>query len=100
MVIPSCWPEPFGLIGLEAMRNARPVVAFNVGGIPDWCDNGKTGITVPQQDVSAFAEALEKLLTNYALAQEMGINGVRKVALQFSFEKNLDKLISHFRGKD
>ena len=36
VVVPSRWPEPFGMVGLEAMRRARPVVAANHGGIPEW----------------------------------------------------------------
>lgn len=98
VTIPSCWPEPFGLTGQEAMRCARPVVAFGVGGIPDWCDDGKTGFTVPEQDIAALAAALERLLTDFELAQEMGRNGQRKVAEQFVFEDNLDKVESYLRG--
>lgn len=98
VAVPSCWPEPFGLTGQEAMRYARPVVAFNVGGIPDWCDDGVTGFTVPEQDVTAFAKALERLLTDFELAQEMGRNGLLKVETQFSFEANLDKLEHYLLG--
>ncbi len=98
VAIPSCWPEPFGLIGQEAMRCARPVVAFDVGGIPDWCDDGKTGLTVPEQDIAAYAAALECLLTDYELAQELGRNGLHKVEIQFSFEDNLDKVESYLNG--
>lgn len=94
VAIPSCWPEPFGLIGQEAMLHARPVVAFKVGGIPDWCDNGKNGFTVPEQDVAMFAKALERLLTDYQLAREMGLNGLRKVQSEFVFKDNLDQLES------
>lgn len=100
VAIPSCWPEPFGLIGQEAMRCARPVVAFDVGGIPDWCDTGVTGFIVPEQDVAAFAKALERLLTDFELAREMGRNGLRKVETQFSFEANLDKVECHLRGPE
>jgi glycosyltransferase involved in cell wall biosynthesis len=98
VAVPSCWPEPFGLIGQEAMRCARPVVAFKVGGIPDWCDDGKTGFTVPEQDTKAFAEALERLLTDFNLAQEMGQNGLREVKSRFSFEDNLDNVEAFLRG--
>ncbi len=95
---PSCWPEPFGLTGQEAMRCARPVVAFDVGGIPDWCDDGITGFVVPEQDLVAYAAALEHLLADFELAQEMGKNGLRKVEMEFSFEANLDKVECYLQG--
>jgi len=98
VAVPSCWPEPFGLTGQEAMRFARPVVAFKVGGIPDWCDDGRTGFTVPEQDVAAFAKALERLLTNYDLAQEMGTLGLQKAEMQFSFEKIMDNVEAYLLG--
>ena len=34
-VVPSMWPEAFGLVGLEAMKNGKPVVAFDTGGITE-----------------------------------------------------------------
>lgn len=98
VAIPSCWPEPFGLIGQEAMRCARPVVAFGVGGIPDWCDDGVTGFTVPEQDIAAYAKALERLLTDFELAKQMGLNGLHKVQARFTFETSLDKLEAHLGG--
>lgn len=100
VAIPSCWPEPFTLIGQEAMHCARPVVAFDVGGNRDWCDNERTGFIVPEQDVSAYAKALERLLTDYELAKEMGMKGLHKVQTQFSFESSLDKLESYLSGND
>jgi glycosyltransferase involved in cell wall biosynthesis len=80
------------------MRCARPVVAFKVGGIPDWCDDGKTGFTVPEQDTKAFAAALERLLNDFNLAQKMGQNGLREVKSRFSFEDSLDKVEAFLRG--
>jgi len=44
LVVPSIWPEPFGLVGLEAARHGVPAVAFDVGGIRDWLHDGVTGV--------------------------------------------------------
>jgi glycosyltransferase involved in cell wall biosynthesis len=98
MAIPSCWPEPFTLVGQESMRHGRPVVAFNVGGNANWCDHEHTGFIVPEQDLTAYASALERLLTNTELAREMGQNGVRRVTERFSFEDYLDKVEHHLLG--
>jgi glycosyltransferase involved in cell wall biosynthesis len=43
VVVPSLWPEPFGLVGFEAAAHGVPVVAFEVGGIPEWLIDGVTG---------------------------------------------------------
>jgi glycosyltransferase involved in cell wall biosynthesis len=43
LVVPSVWPEPFGLIGLQAADHGLPSVAFTVGGIPDWLRPGVNG---------------------------------------------------------
>ena len=43
LVVPSVWPEPFGLVGLEAGRHAIPVAAFDVGGIAEWLTDGVNG---------------------------------------------------------
>jgi glycosyltransferase involved in cell wall biosynthesis len=43
LVVPSVWPEPFGLVGLDAARLGVPAVAFDVGGVRDWLVDGVTG---------------------------------------------------------
>ena len=94
IAFPARWPEPFGLVGIEAMRHGRPVVAFEVGGVPDWLQRGRTGFLVPEQDVTAFADALQKLLADHALAQTMGDAGVSASSELFSFEGYIEGLKS------
>ena len=43
LVLPSRWPEPFGLVGTEAAAHGVPAAAFAVGGIPEWLEDGETG---------------------------------------------------------
>ncbi len=93
VVVPSRWPEPFGMIGLEAMRHARPVVAFAVGGIPDWLEHDVTGFLAPEQDVSAFTKSLEDILTNYDLSEKLAENAFKRVHERFSFEDYLKKIV-------
>src|SRR5262249_18349401 len=60
-VMSSVWPEPFGAVGLEAMRYGLPVVAFDVGGIGEWLVDGQNGFLVPRMDRAQFAARLAQL---------------------------------------
>lgn len=98
MAIPSCWPEPFTLVGQESMRHGRPVVAFDVGGNSNWLDHEHTGFLVPEHDIAGYAEALERLLSDTDLARQMGENGAERVK-RFVFEDYLDKVEAHLKGE-
>jgi glycosyltransferase involved in cell wall biosynthesis len=60
VAVPSLWPEPFGLVGIEAQARGRPAVAYRVGGIPEWI--GGAGIAVERGDERALAEAIRAIL--------------------------------------
>ena len=98
VVVPSRWPEPFGMVGLEAMHHARPVIGFDVGGIPDWLDHEVTGLLVPEQDVAGLAGAVTSLLTDPGRALRMGSAGHEQVQRRFSFEAYLARLETHLDG--
>lgn len=97
LVIPSIWPEPFGLTGLEAMAHAKPVVAFNVGGISDWLKDQEVGFLVERANVDELAGRIEQLLSDEKLAQKMGETGRKLVSEKFSLERHLDQLIGVYQ---
>ncbi len=80
-VVSSVWPEPFGLVGPEAMRHGLPVVAFDVGGISEWLLDGVNGYLVPRMDRAAFATRVQELLSDKTQARQMGERG-REMARQ------------------
>jgi len=100
LAVPSRWAEPFGMIGLEAMHRARPVVGFAVGGIADWLEDGVNGYAVPERDTQGFAQALDRLLGDIDTARSMGNNGRNKLERLFAYEGYLDKLLEALQGKD
>jgi glycosyltransferase involved in cell wall biosynthesis len=73
-VLPS-YREAQGLTILEAMALSRPVVASNVGGIPEMIVDGVNGLLVPPHDPPALADAIARLLTSHQLADMIGRRG-------------------------
>lgn len=67
--------EGFGLVYLEAAAHGLPVVAHNVGGVPEAVVDNHTGILVPPADLPALTLALKRLITNPALRRAFGENG-------------------------
>lgn len=84
VVVPSIWPEPFGLVGIEAMSYAKPVVAFKVGGIPEWLEDGQTGFLIPPYKLTRLTERIDFLLRNPDAAKQMGHKGRQRVEGRFS----------------
>ena len=84
VAVPSLWPEPFGIVGLEAMARRRPVVASMTGGIGDWLQNGVTGLGVPPGDVAQLRTALARILDEPTQQITMGAAGRAAVEEHFS----------------
>jgi glycosyltransferase involved in cell wall biosynthesis len=74
---------------LEAMAARLPVVASNVGGIPEIVDHGRTGLLVPPRSVDDLAAALLQVAGDPARAREMGRAGRRKLLQAFSLDNAL-----------
>jgi len=99
VAFPSRWPEPFGMTGLEAMRYGRPVVGFDVGGVSDWLEHEVTGLLVPEGEVAEFKDALQRVLTDAALAEALGGNALLRAQERFSFDHYLARIEHHLRGQ-
>lgn len=97
VAVPSRWPEPFGIVGIEAMAHERPVVAFRVGGIPDWLDDGRSGFAVPPLDTREFGDRLRWLFAHPAEAAAMGRAGRARVERLFDVRAHLDRLMPEYQ---
>ncbi|WP_448625440.1 glycosyltransferase family 4 protein [Geodermatophilus sp. URMC 64] len=76
--------EPFGLVAAEALLLGRPVVASRVGGLPEIIRDGETGLLVDPDDPRALADAIIRLLSDPALAAELGRAGRADAQARFS----------------
>lgn len=97
LVIPSIWPEPFGMVGLEALACGKPVVAFDVGGIADWLKNDKAGFLVKRGNIDELSQRVRQLLTEESLAMKMGEAGRLLVQEKFTLERHLHQLLRIFQ---
>ena len=82
--------EGFGLVALEAAQMARPVVASDVGGLPEIVSHGMTGTLVPVGDARALAGAALALLGDPELAARYGRAGRMRALTRFSSSRHLD----------
>jgi len=87
VVMPSRWEEPFGLVALEAQIAGRPIVASNVGGVPEFVVDGVTGLLVPKEDPAALARAIERVLAEPELARTITQAARAAAIAQFSIER-------------
>jgi len=97
LALPSSWPEPFGLVGLEAAAFGIPAVAFDVGGVREWLRPGVNGYLAPGNPPRAagLADALVEALGHEDELRAMGARAVG-VAREMSLDRHLDCLESIF----
>ncbi len=84
--------ETFGLSGVEAMAHSLPVIAIETGGISDWLKNGVNGISVPIDDIDAYAVAIDTMLDNREEAIKMGERGYTYFIEKFQPQTHIDSL--------
>jgi len=91
VVVPSVWHEPAGLVTLEAAALGRPVVASEVGGIPEYATDAFS-LRVPPRDTEALGEAIGHLARNAEQAEAMGRRGYDQARSKFTMEQFLEAL--------
>ncbi len=93
VVVNPSFSEAGGRSVIEAMACGVPVVATRVGGLPEYLEDGKTGILVEPGDASALAEAIICLLSDENLRRSMGEAGRKRAVKYFSWERTVEKLL-------
>ena len=96
-LLPSA-SESFGLVALEAMSAEVPVVASNVGGIPEVVDHGLTGFLHDPNDVAGYVGSVLRLLTREPLRRSMGRRGRRVARERFSTEEMVQRYVDVYES--
>lgn len=78
--------EGLGIVILEAMASGKPVVATNVGGIPELVKSGQNGILVEAGEEGKLASAIVKVLSDNSLPKTIGGNNMKKAQEHYSWE--------------
>jgi glycosyltransferase involved in cell wall biosynthesis len=82
VVVPSMG-EGFGMVALEAMERARPVIAAEIGGLGELVRDGETGLLVPAGEAEPLRDAIVRLAGDLPLAQRLGEAGRRRALSRF-----------------
>ena len=89
--------EGLGVVLIEAMELGLPVVASNVGGIPDVVVDGVSGILVPEKDPEALAGAYRRLAADPGLVKQLLEGAQKRIAECFSWDKIVERQIDSYK---
>ena len=89
--------EGLGVVLIEAMELGLPVVASNVGGIPDVVVDGVSGILVPEKDPEALAGAYRRLAAEPELVKQLLAGAQKRIAECFSWDKIVERQIDSYK---
>lgn len=90
--------ESFGLIFLEAMREGKPVIGCDVGGMVEIIEDGFNGLLAKQSDLDSLFHCLEILITDSDLRTKMGKNGFSKFMQHFTSDKMASKSVELYQA--
>jgi glycosyltransferase involved in cell wall biosynthesis len=93
IVVPSVWPEPFGLVGIEAATAGVPAIAFATGGIPEWLRDGENGCLVPTAGdrTKALADGIVRCVGSAETLSRLS-TGARASSRQWTLSRHIQSL--------
>ncbi|HEX8340325.1 MAG TPA: glycosyltransferase [Tepidisphaeraceae bacterium] len=98
LVVPSVWYEVFGLVCIEALSRGVPVIASDIGGLPEVVTHERTGLLVPPGDAAALSAAIRRVTDDEPFARALGARGREVVRESFSAEAFYRQLQSVWDG--
>jgi glycosyltransferase involved in cell wall biosynthesis len=98
VIVPSRAPETFNLVGLEAMKHAKAVIATDVGGIGEWLKDGENGFTFPSNDDTRLASLLALSIKTPKMIKQMGEQGLANYNKKFIPQIHCDEVYNLFKS--
>ncbi len=95
LVVTSRW-EASPFVVMEAMRAGLPVIAYDVGGIGDQVENGRTGFLVAPGDVAGLADHVLQLARDPIAVTTMGSRARRRYESHFGFERMIEQIVASY----
>jgi len=97
VVVPSLWPEIFGLICVEAFASGRAVIAAAIGGLPELVTPGADGWLFPPGDAEALAGQMDWMLRHPEAAQAMGAAARQKVEQDYALDQHYQRIYNLYQ---
>ena len=92
-ILPCNWFEIFGMTNIESFINGKPVIASNIGGIPEIVEDNVNGLLFEPANVEQLKECILKYWNNPDLVIEHGKNGYKKAITQYTEERYYKELM-------
>ena len=99
-ILPSNCFETFGMANIESFIHGKPVIASNIGGIPEIVEHNKTGLLFEPKDIETLRAHILKYWNNNELVICHGKNGYKKAIEKFTYKTCLDKLDKIYKELD
>jgi glycosyltransferase involved in cell wall biosynthesis len=98
IVVQPSHAEGLGLVPIEAMLAGRPVIASEVGGLPEVVVHGETGLLVPPRDEIALADALQLLVMRDDWREQLGNQGKKRAEQLFTRQAMIDATLREYEA--
>ena len=89
--------EGLGVVLIEAMELGLPIVASNVGGIPDVVIDGESGILVPEKDPVALADAFKRLASDSSLVEKLLAGARKRIDECFTWDGIIERQVEVYK---
>jgi len=96
-VLVTSTEEPFGLVALEAQLSGKPVIATNVGGLPEIVQHEQSGLLIPARSSAGIIESVERLYQDRELAARLAATGREQASQRFTSERLTEEVVAVYR---